>query len=330
MAVAKKFNSGDLALVVDKTDSGYAVGVYDLRDVDLPDAPDPAAVRSEGDEMYATVKGGLFESEQRNREFINAVTDALPSALAQGFSDEFETWAHEVATRAEKRREVQRTENVARLLRETASVTVYPGEETYRRVELEHDGRTERIEFTSGEWTADSPAPLRERYDSVFYEPLDVDADEWRTLREEWTDMQEVKEPETLTGATMLAETVRDVLASELKPYSERDRLVENQNAAWYVDAEESDLVDAEANDSPPGVVYVRSKTVRRWLRSEGGDSSDIGELAREWRDDGTMLATTERKRVGGARESLWPLAPTPLRIDPEFDVYYPEDGGEE
>lgn len=89
---------------------------------------------------------------------------------------------------------------VERLKQETVGVTVYPGHtprtdhaETLRHVELEHDGRTERLEFTSAVWVADSAHRLREKYDAVFFECLPVRADEWREIRTYWGDRQTVE-----------------------------------------------------------------------------------------------------------------------------------------
>jgi hypothetical protein len=319
MSVVKLLCDGDVGLVISKVDSGYAAGVYTLRESDLPDDPDPAAVREAGSEAFATVKGGLFESEQRNREFVNAAREQLPAGVRHDFGTEFQAFAHEVAQNTEKRREVQRTETVGKLLRETEAVTVHRGEETFWRVEFNRDGRTERIEFTSGEWTADSPAPLRERYAAVYYDKLDVDADEWETLTAEWGDMQEVMEAEELTTATARAETVLDELKRTLKPYADRAALIDNSGRiSWWVPGDETELVD----DDSDGVVFVPTHVVRSAMRAAGVETSNVTELSREWRDDGVMAATTVRKRVGGDRTRLWPLKAERVRVDPEFDVY--------
>jgi hypothetical protein len=319
MAVVKLLCDGDVALVVTKVDSGYASAVYDLTDADVPDDPDPAAVRSQGKELLATVKGGLFESEQRNREFVNEAKEELPTELEAGFAKDFKAFAHQVAQSKQKRREVQRTETVEKLLRETEAVTVHPGEETFRRVELRRDGRTERIEFTSGEWTADSPAPLRERYDACFYETLDIDADEWRTIRDEWEDMQDVKEIEELTTATMRAETVRDILKRTLKPYADRSALADNSGRiSWWVPGDETELVD----DDSDGVVFVPVHVVRSAMREAGIETSHVNQLSREWRDSGAMVGTTQQRRIAGDPTRLWPFQPSRVRVDPEIDVY--------
>lgn len=61
------------------------------------------------------------------------------------------------------------------------------GEDTIFEVDTAFNGREGTLEFTAGELTASSGAVLELKITNTFFDVVDVESEDWRTIREIWT-----------------------------------------------------------------------------------------------------------------------------------------------
>jgi hypothetical protein len=284
------------------------------------------------DLLYSDEVEQFFDRQQQRAAWRNRAIEHLPERLnGEEFERSFDRAIAKVLDSDEKRQKIKRSPAVGTLLDRTEQVTVYPGDETVFRVALTHNGRTESIEFTPGEWTAPNPAPLREKFSSTFYKTIDLDKDAWVQLRNQWEDEQVVREREGITGDRAIAELVRNDLNDTMDVYEEREAVARNDMAAWY--DPDPDL-DTETYDGG-AVIWAPAQVVLHALSAAGESKDFLQTLSREWRDMG-VLAGTSKVTTFGSRSSrcrAWPLNVGALAFDPDFDLYMADDdldeGGE-
>lgn len=206
---------------------------------------------------------------------------------------------------------------VQRLIDETVAVDVFPAEEATFRVTLERDGERRELEFSQGEWVADSPAPLKQQYAGAFYDRLAIGKDEWVDLVEYWSERQEVHDREELTARdTVLGDVIRG-LRKNVKPMANREALENDRYAAWYdVDGRMVDS-DTQIPDDGP-ILWVRSDALTHQIDEAGKERTFLAQLSQMLRDEGATYSTSREKADG----ILYPFVPEELGVtDPELDV---------
>lgn len=270
----------------------------------------------------------FYSSEQKRRTLVNRVMGSLPEDVdSEEAKEKLETLCDKMNYGLKEEMENQLKPPVVQdIRRQTQDVEFIPGEELRIRVTLKVDGTERTLEFTTGEWNANSPKPLRDRYLNEFYDPIDLEAQHWRDLVEYWTEQKQIAEREELTQREQAAEDVlRRLRSSKLKVYDDRERIEAPESTwnAFYDD--ENELQDARVPDEKT-VVWVRSDTLRTILDDEGHGTGYVNQLSHILRE---KEATLTKSRNKGLVTRVYPFDPEAVGVtDPKKHVIYPDDDG--
>ena len=278
-----------------------------------------------------------YTKQQTRRTIANTIVENVPDGVD---SDEVRGALQDLFTdldaKSEEVKKKLQPPDVAHVLNNTQAVKVYGGEDAQFLVDLKINGRETTIEFTAGEWANDSPGPLKTQYANAYYEVLELDADQWREIRQSWQeDLEEVSREEQTTE-DMVAAQLLEKLRKRRVPVDEKSMVTNDVNAAlWDAPSEERAEDDDRGRQIRTGevpndetVLWVRSQAVVSVLDDLGRGEEYTARLSRTLQEHSDIFASSTRHRIDGDRMYLYPFNPDALNVG-FLDVHESDDSEE-
>lgn len=271
----------------------------------------------------------FFTSEQKRRTLLNRVEESLPEHLDTDTAvEKVRQLLNELAAGLDEETKAGlQAPVVQELRRQTEEVVYIPDEDLRIIVRLRVDGREGELEFGPGEWNAQSPKPLRDRYLNEFYDRIELESEHWQDLTEYWHDQREIEQREALTKEEAIVEdTLKRLKMQQLRVYADRKHFAQPEAtwSAFYDDGNE--LQDRNVPDEDP-VVWVRSDTLRTILEDEGHGDGYISQLSQQLYSEDVTYSKSRKK---GLVTRVYPFRPEEVGVeDPELHVIYPDRDGD-
>ncbi len=282
-----------------------------------------------------TVESGTYtrsvfsEPGERNK-FLSSVETSLEdrqSVDAGGARTKLKEWLAEFGELAEEEQDQYRDlafpEEINEILEGTNyPVEVYRGEPTTWKVTLTFRGETRALEFTTSEMNG-SGAALEEKIANHFLEFLDIGAEEWEEVREEWVENKKLVATGGETASDAVAERVLEHLGDGILPTRDREKVANAPSNAWFDEANAPGYSDAPTDAT---IVWVQDRYLVDKLESAGKTVEYKGQLAKDLISRGDLYGKRTRYRWSdGKRRKYYPFTPDALRVDPD-QVGEPDD----
>lgn len=278
-----------------------------------------------------------FTKRQTRGTITNSIVENVPEGVD---SDEVRNALEDLFTNLDaKSDEVKKKlqpPDVAHVLNNTEAVKVYGGEDAQFLVDLDVDGRETTLEFSAGEWSNDSPGPLKTQFANAYYTVLELDADQWREIRQSWQEQLKEVGREEQTTEDMVAAQVLEKLRKRRVPVDEKPMMSNDTNAAlWDAPADERAEDDDRGRQIQTGgvpndetVLWVRSQAVVAVLDDIGRGEEYTARLSRTLQEQSDIYASSSQHRIDGDRMYLYPFDPEALNVA-FLDVHESDDGEE-
>ena len=275
---------------------------------------------------YAEVFSGSHRGRTNRGEFINNVKDSvegLSGLDADEIGSALRRWFEDLAEIAEEEELAFQPDHVRQIIEGTQQpVEIHGGEETTWIVTLSYAGRTTDLEFTAGDMTGGGAPALEEKLANYFYELIEIEPEDWKTIRDWWHDHSEVVTVVDETGRDAVADRFINRVADAVRPLAELEQMPNDPAGAWY-DAD-NDAGYAPAGDGP--VLWVQSRFFTDKLEAIGKQIEYKGQLTKDLIAEGALYDTSVRRTWDGVfdrRTRLFPFDPDELGIK-EIDVAPP------
>jgi len=273
---------------------------------------------------YAEVFRKTHRGRTNRGEFINNVADSVDD-IGGLDTDEIKTalrrWFDARAEEAEEEELAYQTEEVAEIIEGThLPVEVHASEETTWQVTLTYAGRTADLEFTAAEMVGSGAGALQEKLANYFYEIVEIEPEDWETIRDYWKDHDEVVAVVDETGRDAVADRFVNRLVDAVRPLEELEQIPSDPSGAWY-DAENTAGCPDAGADEP--VLWVQSRLYTDKMEAIGKQIEYKGQLTKDLINDETLYGSSIRRTWDGVferRTQLFPFDPRALGID-EDDV---------
>lgn len=283
---------------------------------------------------YAEVFRGSHRGRTNRGEFINNVTDSLKE-IAGIDADQIKTslrnWFDEMAEIAEEEEMAFQPDHVREIVEGTEPpVEIHGGEDTTWVVTLTYAGRTAELEFTAGEMVGDGGASLEEKIANYYYELVDIEPEDWETIRDYWHDHSEVSAVVDETGRDAVVDRFLDRLTDGVRPLESIEQVPTDPSGAWYDADNSAGFADAPA-DGP--ILWVQSRYYADKLEAIGKQIEYKGQLTKDLINNGALYGSSVRRTWDGVfdrRERLFPFDPEELGIDPDDVAPAPGDNTDE
>ncbi len=277
--------------------------------------------------LYAEVFRKTHRGRTNRGEFINNVADSVDDISGLD-SDEIKTalrqWFDELAEIAEEEELAFQPEHVRQIIEGTEPpVEIHGGEETTWQVTLTYAGRTTDLEFTAAEMVGGGAASLQEKLANYFYEIVEIEPEDWETIRDYWQDHSEVVAVVDETGRDAVVDRFLNRVTDAVRPLEELEQIPTDPSGAWY-DAENSAGCPDAPADAP--VLWVQSRFFADKLEAIGKQIEYKGQLTKDLISAGALYGSSIQRTWEGAfekRTRLFPFDPRELGID-EDDVAPP------
>lgn len=191
---------------------------------------------------------------------------------------------------------------VRRIIEETESVTVYPGETTEYEVKIK--GRT--LTISSAQMSRNDPGHINEAMLNAFpLSPLDASRDDWKKIKEYWLspDVAEIREVEEATESEFVIDRLRMYL--ELVPIFDDSSQVIGDHLAWF--------------DRDRDLVWFQNTRIGRFITEELKKPSTYSSvLSKILRTARVMPApSTKRRGIGKHSKAVrcWGFVPSFLGV---------------
>ena len=275
---------------------------------------------------YAEVFTGSHRGRTNRGEFINNVKDSIGGTEgldADEIGSELRRWFDDMAEVAEEEELAFQPDHVRQIIEGTQPpVEIHGGEETTWVVTLSYAGKTTDLEFTAGEMVGGGAGALEEKLANYFYELIDIEPEDWETIRDWWHDHSEVVTVVDETGRDAVADRFINRVADAVRPLDELEQMPNDPAGAWY-DAENA-AGHSAAGDGP--VLWVQSRFYADKLEAIGKQIEYKGQLTKDLIAEGALYDSSVRRTWEGVfdrRTRLFPFDPRELGIE-EADVAPP------
>lgn len=254
-------------------------------------------------------------------QFLNSVEDSLTArdgVDAEQATRALKEWfAHAASVDAEAER-MAMADDVRRIIDGTQyPVEVYAGgDETTFLVTLTFDGRTEQLEFTSGEIAANSPAPLKQAITRRFYEKIELEAEGWEQITDKWLDGDLAVYESDDSAELSIAERLVSRMSRTVRATDDREHLANAPEAAWY-DATNEENRDIDKDDGP--VVWVQGTFLVDSLEAIGESVGSRGNVVETLRKEnivhGSLQIRAWPNNTDKDRERFYAFEPAELGV---------------
>lgn len=249
----------------------------------------------------------------------NRLLDAV-NEHCDGVSDELVLGGYEKLCRTFAEADVEddadmRSPIVNQLLRETDRVEMHAGDDSATiTVSLSRaDGPSLSIDFDSAEWTSnDCGAKIREQYHIKHRELIEIEPEEWQTLRDIWNDqIERVVRDEGTEDDETAHELIRR-LSTRIKVTEDYDEIHNDPKIALY-DRNNDNRNDTEIDEQhgDVDVLWVQTAVISEVLDDLPGSTPPKNALARRLINDDTLLRG--RKGFGKDKLPVWAFDPEPF-----------------
>lgn len=269
-------------------------------------------------EIYNTK---IFESAQLKREYLGRVEEkaaGIRGIDASVVREELDDWFTQMADLdQEEQADVFLTNEIRAILEGTEyPVEVYGGETTTWEVTVTFNDMTKDLEFTADEMVGDSAGPLKQKMANQFYEIVDIEDEDWEAIRERWQAHKEVVAVVEETGTDSVADRVVEYLSNNLLPVEEREKMGNDNAAAWY------DATNATGYDDAPAtgpILWVQDSFLMDQLENAGKQIGYKGQLTKDLIARGDLYGGRVRRTWwDGTQAKVYPFKPEALRVTEE------------
>ncbi len=283
---------------------------------------------------YAEVFRGSHRGRTNRGEFINNVSDSLKE-IAGIDPDQVKTalrnWFDEMAKVAEEEEMAFQPEHVREIVEGTQTpVDIHGGEETTWRVTLTYAGRTTDLDFTAAEMVGSGGASLEEKLANYYYEIVEIEPEDWKTIRDYWQDHSEEASFVEETGRDAVAGRFLDRLTDGVRPLESLEQVATDPSGAWYDENNSAGYGDAPADAS---ILWVQSRFYGDKLEAIGKQIEYRGQLTKDLIARDALYGSSVRRTWDGNFDrltALFPFDPEELGIDPDDVAPAPGDNTDE
>lgn len=271
--------------------------------------------------QYASVFTGDHKGRTNRGEFLNSVEEALADKSgvdAVEVRTELRKWFDEMGEMSrEEQLELMVPSEIRQIIEGTHHpVEIHGGETTTWKVGLSFAGRTRELEFTAGEITGDSAKLLEEKIANQFFEVIEIEKEDWETIKERWIEDTEVVNVIEETASDAIAERVLSKLSNTVKPVGEREEMGNDVAAAWY-DPENATVYGDAPPDGP--IMWVQDSFLVDQLEAAGKNLEYKGQLIKDLIARNEVYGTGVRKKWAWTqRTKVYPFDPDALGINPD------------
>jgi hypothetical protein len=208
-------------------------------------------------------------------------------------------------------------------------VEIHGGEETTWEVELTYAGRTNTLEFTTGEMRG-GPGALGDKIANYYFELIEIEKEDWESIRDYWNDHSEVVAVVDETGRDAVAERFVNKIQDAVRPLEDLEQVPTDPSGAWY-DPDNS----GNSPDAPPDVpvLWVQSRFFGDKLEAIGKQIEYKGQLTKDLINEGVLYGSSIQRTWDGVfekRTRMFPFDPRELGIDEDDVAPAPGDNTDE
>lgn len=263
----------------------------------------------------------IFGDRTLKGQFLNQVEqslkerDGVDATKAKNRLREWFAEMHDLDR--EEHREVFYTNTVNAILDGTRyPVEVYGGETTVWNVELTFAGKTRELEFTASEMTTGNGNALEEKIANQFYEIIDIEPEDWQSIRQVWNEKSEEVAVVDHTAEDAVADRVLSKLSNAVKPVPDQDSMGNDVAAAWF-DAENAASYEGIPSDA--AILWVQDDFVVDQIEATGKSIEHKGNLIKKLIQRGDLWGKTSRRRwAWDGRRRVYPFVPESLGVSSE------------
>ena len=283
---------------------------------------------------YAEVFRDTHRGRTNKGQFINSTAEAaeaIEGIDADEIKSALRNWFTEMAEIAEEEELAFQPDHIQQIIRGTQTpVEIHGGEETTWKVTLTYAGRTTDLEFTAGEMVGGGGASLEEKIANYFYEIIEIEPEDWETIRDYWQDHSEVVAVVDETGRDAVAERFLNRIVDAARPLEELEQVPTDPSGAWY-DADNSANYDDAPSDAP--ILWVQDRFFVDKLEAIGKQIEYKGQLTKDLVDREVLYGSNARRTWNGVferRTRMFPFDPRELGIDEDDVAPAPGDNTDE
>lgn len=244
-----------------------------------------------------------FYTKQTKLEIKNKIKDSHPNG--DTLAEQFLKFCSVLNNNHETVQKALRPPAVDGLLGQTEKVEIYGGTTTTFVVTMNRDGKVRELDFSAEEMMGKNPTPLRNKYGSAFYKKVDLEAEVWEDLADEWIEMGEEVAAEHMTEEEALAGELATTLSRRLAVTLDRDGLANDSLTAWYDENNETDNEDVtEAAGRDASVIWVRTEAIRDFLKDAGKGKDYFRDFSPALKGMGMTYTTSTQIRTENGRHS--------------------------
>lgn len=293
--------------------------------------------RYEGDLLASGEYAEVFRNNDRGRtnrgEFKNKVVDSIETIEgldAEGVKTSLRRWFEQQAETAQEEEIAFVSEEARRIIEGTKPpVEIHGGEETTWKVELTYAGRTNTLEFTTGEMRG-GPAALGDKIANYYFELIELEPEDWESVRDYWNDHSEVVAVVNETGRDAVAERFVNKVKDAVRPLESLEQVPTEPSGAWY-DPDNT----GGSPDAPPEapVLWVQSRFFGDKLEAIGKQIEYKGQLTKDLINEDVLYGSSIQRTWDGVfekRTRMFPFDPRELGIDEDDVAPAPEDNTDE
>ena len=283
---------------------------------------------------YAEVFRGTHRGRTNSGEFINNTAEAVREVDgldAEEIKASLKSWFTDMAEIAEEEELAFQPDHVRELIEGThLPVEIHGGEETTWKVELTYAGRTTDVKFTAAEMVGGGAGALEEKLANYYFEIVEIEPEDWETIRDYWQDHAEVVSVVDETAEDAVADRFVNKLTDAVRPLESLEQVATEPAGAWY-DADNT----AGCDDVPAGdpVLWVQDRFYVDKLEAIGKQIEYKGQLTKDLIADDTLYGPNVRRTWDGTfdrRTQMFPFDPRELGIDEDDVAPAPTDNTDE
>lgn len=263
------------------------------------------------------VFAGTHRGRTDSGEFLNRLEDVLAELDGvdpQPVRTNFQQWFAEMGDMSdEEEAEYLLTDDIQAIIEGTHyPVEIHGSEDTTWKVELTFAGRTRELEFSTAEWVGGGAAALKEKIANQFFEVVEIEKEDWESIRDRWQENSEVVNVVEETASDAIADRVLTKLSNTVKPVADRDHMGNDVAAAWYDPQNKTGYPDA--GNEP--IVWVQDSFLVDQLESAGKGIEYKGQLVKNLIARGDLHGSRARKTwAWDSRTKVYPFDPEALGV---------------
>lgn len=291
----------------------------------------------DGEQLASGEYAEVFRNNDRGRtnrgEFKNNVADsveAVEGLAADDVKSAIRRWFEQIADMFEEEEIDIVSEEAEEIIHGTHTpVKIHGGEETTWEVELTYAGRKNTLEFTAAEMRG-GPGPLGDKIANYYFEIIEIEPEDWESIRDYWNDNSEVVAVVDETGRDAVAERFINKLNDAVRPLESLEQVPTEPAGAWYDEDNSGGTPDAPAGEP---VLWVQSRFVGDKVEAIGKQIEYKGQLTKDLINDGALYGSSIQRTWDGTfekRTRMFPFDPRELGIDEDDVSPAPEDNTDE